>query len=1276
MRKSYQYLLFTLFSITLGLQMQAQSITSGNVYRILNPNYSVAISEDFMSHNLLCSKEGDSTRYDQMWIFTQSGTAYTIQNVYTGRYIQNQSSLYTAFNTSTTASTMVVVENSALAGYFNIKGTANSGTCMHCNSSYTVVPWYPTTSTLSASEWLFKEVTVTPEQIAAAREDYKEKQNLTDNIGTYNSLITNFFTDASCSQLQSSYAAMSDADLTEAMKALPQVIINVALKIKNNTWGHREQEFRIHSYGAYSNADSWAGILHTNPYSPINNPTGIVTNYGDILYVFVGADTPADATLSIMGCTGTNFSGTSTTLKKGLNIIPCTQDDAMMYINYTANTTGTKVIADFPTIPIHIESGSVYGYFDKSRHTDADWVDISQNLCKRTIIDVKGDRVLYHFHRSYVISACPSTIRDAIGWWDKLLDWEHHLMGIDNICPSKFNNLMLCISGSGSYMYATSYHTYYQYETLASILPWSQVYNSSGGCWGPAHEIGHMNQGAINMIACTEVSNNLFSNMAVFNIGKYTTRGQSVNYCANEFRNNTPFVKRGDVFSMTRMYYQLFLYFHAAQRDTLFYPKLFEALRNDPLVHNSSASGVQDQLKFAEKCCEVSQTDLSEFFEAWGFFVPMDNLYAGDYSMYYVTLTQSQIDASKAKMHKYAKKAGNIMFIEDRAAKSKRTDGVEGYRMDFESGVAVGTMGDFGQWAEYMSDTAVAKGYSYTQAGTTLTIKGGTGAVGFKVHDSDGNLISFSNTRTLILPQSALSKQLTVLAAQANGEDVEITSSSNGTEEEQLAALTAAIAAVSPYLAVSDATGKKAGYYYDWALASLKAVYDSAVIAKTNADQTVRTYGQWSDLINSEIQNLLTLTNIKVPIKEKNYYSLVNASYKSYSLCLSGTSLACNTNTTVKTVDPRKKWEFIPTGKTNEYYIRNKGGNYITSIDKSVTGKAASAEVSAAMPFMVIDNGDGTFYLQGNSESYKCLHCDAGKNLVGWDSGNTASHWYLSVTENNSLTYELAALDSLINLSGTILNEVTDTTAITQGNITLYSNVVAKTPTFAADINNLYTTRLAGMAAYGKLNDYSTVLNNLETAIAAVQGQYNVVPSLPQASSESEVTWYYMKNIDKSLYCGIDTASSRYLNYVTLTDPARDNRYYWWCFIPTGNKNEFYLYNCRTGADVYYISNGSLKSDKEKIGTAFTLALDSTKFAFTIKGGDYLWYASTYAKVGKVGGYWLFEKILTEPNNCLTGVNEIESEEGQKIYYDLFGRRVENPVKGLYICNGKKVYIK
>ena len=52
------------------------------------------------------------------------------------------------------------------------------------------------------------------------------------------------------------------------------------------------------------------------------------------------------------------------------------------------------------------------------------------------------------------------------------------------------------------------------------------------------------------------------------------------------------------------------------------------------------------------------------------------------------------------------------------------------------------------------------------------------------------------------------------------------------------------------------------------------------------------------------------------------------------------------------------------------------------------------------------------------------------------------------------------------------------------------------------------------------------------------------------------------------------------------------------------------------------------------------------------------------------------EFTLTYTNNE-TGVEEVKAESGKvKGVYDLQGRKVENPSKGIYIIDGKKMFIK
>ena len=127
----------------------------------------------------------------------------------------------------------------------------------------------------------------------------------------------------------------------------------------------------------------------------------------------------------------------------------------------------------------------------------------------------------------------PNTISDAIGWWDNMVKWEQGIMGLEEYRPSRFNNKLCGISYAGDgLMSASDYNTSYVETSLHDVISFKKVMQTSGYCWGPSHEVGHVHQGAINMIGCTEASNNLFSNIVVHNLGKFVTWGDGVDKMA------------------------------------------------------------------------------------------------------------------------------------------------------------------------------------------------------------------------------------------------------------------------------------------------------------------------------------------------------------------------------------------------------------------------------------------------------------------------------------------------------------------------------------------------------------------------------------------------------------------------------------------------------------------------------------------------------------------------------------------------------------------------
>ena len=106
---------------------------------------------------------------------------------------------------------------------------------------------------------------------------------------------------------------------------------------------------------------------------------------------------------------------------------------------------------------------------------------------------------------------------------DLMVDVQHSLMAV-NEYKDRWHSVLGFYSCTHNYMYASSFGTYYNESTLGEILSYDKMSAGGGSLWGPAHEVGHIHQGLINMIGCTEISNNLFSQAVVHLNGKTSTR--------------------------------------------------------------------------------------------------------------------------------------------------------------------------------------------------------------------------------------------------------------------------------------------------------------------------------------------------------------------------------------------------------------------------------------------------------------------------------------------------------------------------------------------------------------------------------------------------------------------------------------------------------------------------------------------------------------------------------------------------------------------------------
>ena len=628
----------------------------------------------------------------------------------------------------------------------------------------------------------------------------------TDSSEVVNDLAGTFFEDVACTELKAEYKVMSDEELAQSLTevGMPSFMISIAIKLKNEDWAAYEQDFRIHNYNAYSDASYWNSKLKTTGGSFMGNPTGIYTTGSDPLYVFVDSDIPSDATLYMAGCAGNDLvtnAKQGKMLKKGLNVVDGSPN-ALFYILYIADTKSmTKTLSEWPDIKIHIEGGIVNGYYDVARKSDVDYKAI---LAKATNerFTVKGGQALFHFKTSTYRSIWPRTIDKSICWFDSLTVWEKELAGISesvasgkragapfyltggvSYFPLYYNNPNFAVEGEatdGGFANSSSFRT--MYNTAGCVQSSFDVSRTATfDDWCAAHECGHNNQGPITVEGGTEVSNNLFSNYIRFHTGLVTSNGSPLSTIMDESARHEPFFTRS-LDSQMRMYWQLYLYYHLAQKNTSFYPTLFNALRDDPLERYQSNTGC---LKFVRKVCEIAQEDLTDFFRIWGFFEPLTNYTVNDYGAHSMTITQSDIDNTLAEIAQYPKKNREIIFIEDRADYVLTTDFLTTAGKKRRESEKVGQCGELGQFTDYLPGACAPSEYTYLQA-DSLYAASGNGGIGIMALDANDNLVFVSNSRNFCIPTS-IDCDFTLYSFDVDGSLHEIPRVGNGAERVDVA---------------------------------------------------------------------------------------------------------------------------------------------------------------------------------------------------------------------------------------------------------------------------------------------------------------------------------------------------------------------------------------------------------------------------------------------------------------------------------------------------------
>ena len=576
------------------------------------------------------------------------------------------------------------------------------------------------------------------------------------------------FTDITCSEIK--------PDVTqEQIEALPEFFIQTASALKDDSYNKWEKEFRIREYCPYSSADEWADKLMTRKYGDLDNPTGIYVNEGDEVVVLVGNTHGQSISIQNIGeetskgYAQTSVNGDIYPLKEGVNKLTAKQT-GMLFVMYNTNIQNP----DAQPIKIHIPlgGGKVCGFFSLKEHQTNEKYKELIDKADYKYFCVIGNAIILYFHHKQLKAAVPYDILSAIELWDNMIQWQQELMGIEDVYPKQMNNHIFAISPEGGYMWASEGRIGFVYTVLGDILRKSYLMVSRNS-WGPAHEIGHVHQDAINWASTTESSNNLFSNYTIYKFGQNCSRGTELavpEYAANVKKATLVFRRcvenkawcdfgtdyQGEDPEMhARMNWQLWNYYHRCGYNPQFFPTLFKLMRENRV---STQDPGENQMMYARMACRAANENLTDFFERWGFFVPI-SMKVNQYGTYNYIVTDAMIKETKEFMKQFPAPKHAFYYLEDR---KKGDPGLDT------------TPPDVGYFTQFAEDMKITKQITYTISGHQVNVQNGEQAVAFEIKEND-NLKYFGTSFQFEVPNTISPDRVKLYAVQADGVRIEMT---------------------------------------------------------------------------------------------------------------------------------------------------------------------------------------------------------------------------------------------------------------------------------------------------------------------------------------------------------------------------------------------------------------------------------------------------------------------------------------------------------------------
>lgn len=1371
---------------------------AGKVYRVVNKAYSTALSDNGPTGNVGCSIVNETSNSQRWLVSAGSNGALRFRSLGTGCYLMSSRGRSQAWTLSSSATGAASQFNVVASGDYYVMRPVGDGAnlSMHCDGQGVVVCW---DDNIDPSKWSFVEISMTQAEIDAALDAFKAIEQEIANESKYQTALGALFQDAACTVLKANYQSMSDDAIQSDAnyKALSAPLQSAVMKAKNGDWAEtcsyngrsfdwdseHAKKYRVQLYEPFSEGEAAAMMAGIQAYTNVSNPSGIVGNSGDILYVMVEGEIKEGAALYLSPMVGAgmfNNTRAGIELHSGLNIVPIYSDQAHQLVNYTVYTTQNvngrhmpvkgRELDKYNDLKIHIEGGQLNGFYNYigdelyKPDTRADYEYTSERATFQ-MYDFIGKYVILHFFledtKADVDAAnlswgVKSVLNPEINTgankeydpaiimktWDDLCFRERTLMGIQRdeellkyneellwgyyepltgdkiaVHPAGdtyetdpgfeygdyFNNRMMGITMQGNlYMNATWWRTAYNIGTLNDIL--CKLPLEAGPLWGPAHEYGHMNQGPIKMAGTTEESNNVFSNVCVFYANMTTSRSDMPSDQLNCF-NKDGFYLDNDVWGTTRMFLQLWLYYHACGKNKKFYPRLYELLRKNPLQRQYYYNIKTDHIQFVRMACLAAQEDLTDYFESWGFFRVLDNYHIGDYSNNYATLTQKDIDQVKAEIKSWnLPKNDQIIFIDDRPG-SKRADWAE-Y-------MSKARAGKFGGLDDFRNNIKPSGTFSCTMRNDSLIIdaSNGTPGVGFIVYGDDGMLLSFTNDLKCPLKKTAsaalMQNKAKIYAVGADGSRIEVVNDYiNAPIAQHLSNLKKLIASTNDIHDILDPTEKRVGWMIPSLVTDFTDAYDAAVAANEtySKEEVAELYLTLLDAYTA----VKDMEYAKVPFVRLSTYKIYNGRFPTH--CLSSTSSRVGCTTAKAENDEHQIWKLTASG--DGYILLNqKWQKYIAKPSDDNNSLSLTENKSEAAVLHLQEVVPGRFLLANDGEWKKTLHQlgDKAGGAMSWENGGwDASRWILEIKEANENYAAQSELNRYITEAQLLLDKA--------GKIGIEGDVIDLVPDMISSNAPMKTgeDRFTGFDVLLDENLQTYFQSNTDNAVDSEDGldHYllvdlgagNEVKSIQVNWTNRDVLGGDQSGDDNPAAANVNAPSqiqvagsndgTTFTNIVKLTGlPTANAKSYSSPLIADGNNYRYYRFMNVAGSKkacghpYFAIAEFGLMEAEERATPKECYPKVTGEMMYALR--DQIEAATAVANKNgsKASKYEDAKNALLVPLNVLkeamkyiASIDEIQANAPANVVngiYDLNGRRVAKALRGhIYVINGQKVLVK